>query len=141
MFSVGKGGARAAGGGHGAERPAAQACDLLKSTLQSFGQHGPPVHTGVFFGHGGNQGFGDAERASHIAQSAARPVTGHHGRDGRTLAPVFGVDVLNHFFTPLVFKDHINVRRLVALAADKALKQHAGARRIHLGHAQAVAHR
>ena len=119
-------------------------CDfryVFKGTLQTLGQHGAAVHAGVFFGHGGYQGFGDAECASHIAQRTARPVAGHDCRNGGALTPVFGVDVLDHFFAPLVLKVHVNIRGLVALAADKALKQHAHARRVHLGHAQAVAHR
>ena len=109
--------------------------------MQTLGQHGTTVHAGVFFGHGGDQGFGDAQRASHVAQRTAWPVAGHDCRYGGTLAAVFGVDVLNYLFTPLVLKVHVNVRRLIALAADETLKQHAHARRVHLGHAQAVAHR
>ena len=48
---------------------------------------------------------------------------------------------MDNFFAPLVLKVHINIGRLVTLTRDKALKQYAHARRVHLGHAQAVAHR
>jgi hypothetical protein len=71
---------------------------------------------------------------------AARAVADGHGGEGGALAPVFGIDVLDDFFAPLVFKVHINVGRLVALAADEALKQHTAARRVHLGYTQAVTH-
>jgi hypothetical protein len=46
---------------------------------------------------------------------------------------------LNDLLTALVFEVDIDVGRLVALAADEALKEHAGAGRIDFGDAQAVA--
>ena len=85
-------------------------------------------------------GFGKAQRLAHIAQGAARAVADDGSGERGAFAAVFGVKVLDHFFAPLVFKVHIDVRRLVALFGDEALKQHCGARRVHLGDAQAVAH-
>ena len=82
-----------------------------------------------------------AQRAAHVTQGAARPVTDHRGGEGGALAAVAGVDVLDDFLTPLVLKVDVDVGRLVARAADEALKQQAGMRRVDLGHAQAIAHR
>ena len=48
---------------------------------------------------------------------------------------------MDDFFTPLVLKIDIYIRRLIALAADETLKQHVHARRVHLRHPQAVTHR
>ena len=48
---------------------------------------------------------------------------------------------MDDFFAAFVFKVDIDVGRLVALAADEALKQHRLPRRINLGDAQAIAHR
>ena len=114
--------------------------DTFNRRLQTLGQHGSAVHAGVFFGHGGDQGLGNGQGPAHIAQSTARAVGRDHGGNGSAGAAVFGVDVLDHLFAALVLKVHVNVGRLVALARDKALEQHTAARRIHLGHAQAVTH-
>ena len=109
--------------------------------LQAPGQHLAAVHPGVLFGQGRDQRLVNTQSATHIAQRTARTVTGDHGREGRPLAPVFGVNVLNDFFTALVLKVHINIGRLIALPRDKTLKQHVHARRVHLGDAQAITHR
>ena len=113
----------------------------LHRTLQALGQYGASIHPRMLFGQRVDQGFRNLQRAPYIAQRAARTVAGDHGGNRGALATIFGVDVLDDFFAPLVLKVHINIGRLVALARDKALKQHAHARRVHLGHAQAVAHR
>ena len=149
-FSAGQGGARAAGGGHGAERSAAHApspgCTCathysLNSKIQPLGQHLAAVHAGVLLGQCGDQFLGNLQRPAHIAQGAARAVANDHSGDGGALAAVLGIDVLDDFFPPLVFKVHVNVGRLIALPGDEALKQDIRARRVHLGHAQAVTHR
>ena len=81
------------------------------------------------------------QRPANVTQGAARPVADHRGGEGGALAAVAGVDVLDDFLAPLVLKVDVDVGRLVARAADEALKQQAGVRRVDLGHAQAVAHR
>jgi hypothetical protein len=72
---------------------------------------------------------------------AARAVADDHGGERGAVAAVLGVDVLDDLFAALVLEVDVDVGRLVALAADEALEQHAHARRVHLGHAQAVADR
>jgi hypothetical protein len=57
------------------------------------------------------------------------------------LRAVLAVDVLDHLLAAFVLEVHVDVRRLAALAADEALEQQRGLRRVHLGDAQAVAHR
>ena len=59
----------------------------------------------------------------------------------RAVAAVLLVDVLDHFLAPLMLEIDIDVGRLVALARNEALEQHAHARGIDLGDAQAIAHR
>ena len=94
----------------------------------------------MLFAQRSDQVFGNLQRAAHIAQRAARPVADHRGGNGGALAAIFGVDVLDHLFAPLVLKVDVDIRRLVALAADEALKQQRGFLRIRLGNVQAVAH-
>ena len=48
--------------------------------------------------------------------------------------------MLDHFLAPLVLEIDIDVRRLVALARHEALEKRIGARGIHFGDAEAVAH-
>ena len=62
-------------------------------------------------------------------------------RQRRAVAAVLVVDVLHDFLAPLVLEVDVDVGRLVALLADEALEQHATARRIDLGDAEAVADR
>ena len=94
----------------------------------------------VRLGQAVDQRFVHAQRAAHVTQRAAWPVTYHGGGEGGTFAAVAGVDVLDDLLTPLVLKVDIDVGRLVACAADEALEQQAGVRRVDLSHAQAVAH-
>src|SRR5687768_17542239 len=72
----------------------------------------------------------ESERLADIAQHAARSITDDGGCECRAIAPVFVVDVLNDFFAPLMLEIDINIRRLVALAADEALEQNVAAARI-----------
>ena len=77
----------------------------------------------VVLGKGIDQGRRHAQRLAHIAQCAARAVGGNHGRDGGALAAVFFVDVLDDLLAPVVLEVHVDVGRLLALFADKALEQ------------------
>ena len=81
-----------------------------------------------------------AERATHVAQRAARAVADHHRRERGALAAIAGIEVLDHLLAPLVLEVDVDVRRLVALARDEPLHQQRQARRIDLGDAEAEAH-
>ncbi|OQC04174.1 MAG: hypothetical protein BWX79_02545 [Alphaproteobacteria bacterium ADurb.Bin100] len=81
-----------------------------------------------------------AQRAARVAQRAAGAPADDHGGQRGALAAVLGVDVLDDFLAALVLEVDVDVGWLVALAGDEALEQHAHARGVHLGHAQAVAH-
>ena len=98
----------------------------------------PPLH-----------GFGEApgllnretECLADILKRRARPVSGERCRQRSAFAPVFAVDILNHFFAPSVFEIDINVGRLVALFRDETLEQNLYSSRVDLGDAEAIAHR
>ena len=81
----------------------------------------------------------ESERLADIAQHAARAIADDSRGQSRAIAPVFAVDILNDLFAPLMLEVDIDIGRLVALAADEALKQNIAAARIDLGDAQAVA--
>ncbi len=98
----------------------------------------PPL---LVFGQGIDGGQRQAQGFAHVAQGAAGVVGGHGSGQGSAVAPVFGVEVLDDLFAPLVLKVHIDVGRLVALLADETLEQQGGLRRVDLGDAQAVADR
>ena len=97
---------------------------MFQRRLQTPGQHFAAVHARMLLRQRRDQCLVNAQRSPDIPQRTARTVADHHRRQSGALPAVLGVDVLDHFFTPLVFKIHINVRRLTALAADEALKQH-----------------
>ena len=107
---------------------------------QTLGQQVAAVHARVFFGQRTDECFVHLQRAAHVAQGAAGAVADDGGRQGGAVAAVFGVDVLNDFFAPLVLEVDIDVRRFVAFAADEALEQQGRFGGVHLGHAEAVAH-
>ncbi len=114
----------------------------VQSGLQQVFGHGTvAIKPEMLFGKTIDQGIRHAQRLSDIADSAARTVGDHGGGNGGALATVLGVDVLDDFFAPVVLKVHVDVGRLVAGAADKALEQQIGMLGIDLGHAQAVTDR
>ena len=82
-----------------------------------------------------------AQGLAHVTQHAAGAVGGDHGGNGGAVASVFAVDVLDDLFAPIMLKVHINVGRLLAVFADEALEQQVGPGGVHLGNAQAKAHR
>ncbi len=67
----------------------------------------------------------EPERLADVAHRALRPVGDERGGDRRAVAAVFPVHVLHHLFAALVLEVDVDVGRLVALAADEALEQHA----------------
>ena len=83
----------------------------------------------------------NAQRLAHITQGAAWAVAGDGGGNGGAVMAVGVVDVLNDFFTALVFKVDINIGRLAALAADEALKQQVAFSRVNDCDAQAITNR
>ena len=99
------------------------------------------IEPAVLLGKGIDQRLGNTQRLADIADRTLGPVGHDHAGDGGALAAVFGVDVLDHLLAPLVFEVDVDVGRLVALAADETLEQHVHARRIDLGHAQAITDR
>ena len=81
----------------------------------------------------------DAQGLAGVTQCRAWPVPNDGCGQGRTVAAVLGVDVLDDLLAALVFKVDIDVGWFVALFGDEALKEHAHARGVDLGDAQAVA--
>ena len=75
---------------------------------------------------------------SRIAPRGA--VADHRGGEPGAVAAVFLVDVLDHLLAPLVLEIDVDVGRLAARGADKALEQHVDAGRVDRGDAEAVAH-
>ena len=77
----------------------------------------------------------------YITYCARRQITGNHSGQCRPLTTVTAEDVLNDLFAPLVLKIHIDIRRLIALAGDKALEQQIAPIRVDLGNPQRKTHR
>ena len=119
--------------------PLGQACRIKFAKL--FFKRGTAVKPKMLFGVLLNQRQLNAQRLAHITQGAARAVTGNRGGNGGAVMAVGVVDVLNDFFTALVFKVDINIGRLAALAADEALKQQVAFSRVNGGDAQAITNR
>ena len=79
------------------------------------------------------------ERLADITHRAARPVADDGRGNGSAVMAVFFVDVLDDFFTPLVFEIDVDVRWLFSFAADETLEQRVAFHRVNRRHAQAVA--
>ena len=94
----------------------------------------------VVFGKGIDQCWRHSQGLAHVADGAARAPAHDGSSQGSSVASILGVDVLDHFFTPLMLEVHINIWRLAApVNADEALQQRLGVHRVHGGDAQAVA--
>jgi hypothetical protein len=65
----------------------------------------------------------EAQGLADVAHGAARAVGDERGGQGRAAARVLIVDVLDDLLAALVLEVHVDVRRLVALAGDKALEE------------------
>src|ERR1700719_1609473 len=81
----------------------------------------------------------ETQDLADLADRRARAVADYGGGETGAVAAVFFVDVLDHFFAPLVLEIDIDVGRLVARGADEALEQHIDAGRVDRGDAEAVA--
>ena len=86
-------------------------------------------------------GEGKTQRLADVADGAARAVGDDGSGQRGALTSVLAVDVLDDFLAPLVLEIDIDVGRLVAVARDETLEQHAHAGRVDLGDAQAVTDR
>ncbi len=93
----------------------------------------------VLPGHGVDQRRIHAQGLARIAQRTARAPAADHGRQRRTAAAVFFVDVLDDGLAPRVLEVHVDIWGLAALAADEARHQQRGLVRIHGRDAQAIA--
>ena len=108
--------------------------------LQPLGQQAAFVKPKVFFGELLNHLRRNTKGFAHIPNRAAGPVGCNCSGNGCVLVAVFGVNVLNDFFTPLVLKIYVNIGRLFALAADETLKQQLAFSRVYRRNGQAIAH-
>jgi hypothetical protein len=80
-------------------------------------------------------------RLAHIAHRRAAAPADDLGRQRRPMPAPAAVDPLDHLLATLVLEVHVDVGRLVALAADEALEERVHAVRIDRRDAQAEAHR
>jgi len=65
----------------------------------------------------------EPERFPDVAQRALGLISDERGRERRSPAAVFPVDVLDDFLAPLVLEIDVDIGRLVALLRDEALEQ------------------
>jgi hypothetical protein len=101
---------------------------LVAPPLERLGEHVDPVKR-------------EAEGLADVAHRRARAIGDHFGGDRSPLAAVLFVDVLEDLLAALVLEVDVDIRRLVALAADEALEEQVDAGRIDGGDAEAVADR
>src|SRR5256885_6068912 len=90
-------------------------------------------------GERGDDILRQSERLPDLADRAAGAVADHGRGDAGAVAAVFVVDVLDDLLAPLMLEIDIDVGRLAARGADKALEQHVDLRRIDRGDAEAIA--
>ena len=77
-----------------------------------------------------------AQCPGHVTRRTAPPVADDIGCQCRPRPTILAVDVLEDLLAAFVLEIHVDVRRLVALAADEALDQHLHPGRVHLDDAQ-----
>ena len=97
----------------------------------------PPATLGLQLLDGGRS---QAQSLANIPQCTLETVGDLGGRKPGALAAVFAVDVLDDFLASFVLEVHIDIRRLIAFAGNKALEQQANLVRVNLGNKQAVTH-
>ena len=56
------------------------------------------------------------DRFADVAHGTAAAIGDNGGGNGGAFATIFLINILNNFLAPLMFKVHINIRRLVTLA-------------------------
>ncbi len=123
---------RRSSGGH------AGFCQALR---QLRNQHHVGVEPALLFGEGIDQRLVEPQRLADIADGAFAAISHHHRRQRGAVMAVFVVDVLDHLLAPLVLEIDVDVRWLIAFAADETLEQQVGALGVDLGHIQAITDR
>src|SRR5690606_34313340 len=96
----------------------------------------PPGHR---FSEMINQCWFHTQCLTYIADGATTAVGNHRRGKRGTLAAVFIVNVLDNFFTALVLEINIDIRWLIALFGNKALKQNIDLTWRYFGNKQAIA--
>ncbi len=81
------------------------------------------------------------QRLAHIPDGALGAISSHGRAERRLVMPIGFVDPLDDFFAPGMFKIDIDVRWLIALAADEALEQQVIGFRVDRGDAENIADR
>ncbi len=89
--------------------------------------------------HSVERGRRQVEHLAHVADRALHAVADDVRHHRRPVAPVLRVHVLDDLFAPAVLDVEVDVGRLGALAAEKALEEQVHPHRIDRGHPQAVA--
>src|SRR5205807_3490093 len=92
-------------------------------------------------GHGIDHVEAEAHGFTYVAYGAAAAVGDDGGGHAGAVAAVFGVQVLDDLFPPLVLEVDVDVGRLVAGGADEPLEQQVDPGRVDRGDAKAIAHR
>ena len=124
------------------QRQGGTACKVLSDGLrQALGGDGLAIPPAVALGGCIDQDGVDAQGLASVSKGGPWSVPNDGSRQGRTVAAVLGVDVLDDLFAALVFKVDIDVGRFITLLGDETLKEHAHAGGIDLGDAQAIADR
>ncbi|VVN48709.1 hypothetical protein PS647_06151 [Pseudomonas fluorescens] len=98
-----------------------------------------PVTTAI--GQGIDLVWRQTQRLGHIAYRTGRMVSTDHGCQCRAGPTIALEHVLQDFFAAFVLEVHIDIRWLVALPGEKALKQHVHSLGVDLGDAQGETHR
>src|SRR6185503_13996556 len=66
----------------------------------------------------------EAEDLAYLANGASRAIADNSRGQGSAPARIAPVDMLDYFFAAFMFEIHIDIGRLLALAAEKPLEQH-----------------
>ena len=73
-----------------------------------------------------------------VANRAARPIGDDGGRNGRALARVLVINVLDHLLAAIVLEIDVDVRRLITLLGNEPLDERLHPRGIDFGNSQAI---
>ena len=119
------------------QQPLHQRCGRIETGLRQPVGHVVTITATPETGPNGRNLIGrKAQCPGHVTRRAAPPVADDVGRERRPRPTILAVDVLKDLLAPLVLEIHVDVGRLVALAADEALDQHLHPGRVHLDDAQ-----
>ena len=122
---------------HQMQQPLHQRRGRIETGLRQPVGHVVAIATAPETGPNGRDLIGrKAQCPGHVTRRAAPPVADDVGCQRRPRPTILAVDVLKDFLAALVLEIHVDVGRLVALAADEALDQHLHPGRVHLDDAQ-----